>query len=506
MSTNMEDDAMKFIFKKIGPIKNAELELGDLTIIAGRNNTGKSYLVYALYGFLKWFSRPDSYVHLFFSEEGRKLRSDKFFSGITDLVSKAMEQGQAEMEISRGHLAQQRKNAMELLTQTFSEKELHHVFSGLEEDFRGASINVELGEEFPEQFDLSDFVADIPLGGKLSTKYDGEKLLVTWSQAEEQAGRLFAGKDEMRRSVIFWGFYFRFLFPELRRYNSNSSAENLFISSAERFSISLFYKELDFTKSKVMEIIQQMVSAERREDRLDPLILISKLTNKKSSRYARPIRDNIDFTRDLPETQKRTSELYECKLHDEIKEMMGGYYRIANETIMFRSKARGKEHKFAIPLYLASSSARGLSDLYFFLRHIAEPGQLLMIDEPESHLDTVNQRLMARLLARLVKAGLKVLITTHSDYLIMEINNLIMLSGVSKDKKAHKAVREKHKYAEGDFLEPDKVRAYVANGTTLERCKIDKLGIEMPVFDDAIDAINSASSALAARLSHDEEE
>ena len=44
---------MKFRFKNIGPIKEAELELGDLTIIAGRNNTGKTYMVYTLYGFLK---------------------------------------------------------------------------------------------------------------------------------------------------------------------------------------------------------------------------------------------------------------------------------------------------------------------------------------------------------------------------------------------------------------------------------------------------------------------
>ena len=42
-----------FRFKNIGPVKEADMELGDLTIIAGRNNTGKTYLAYTLYGFLK---------------------------------------------------------------------------------------------------------------------------------------------------------------------------------------------------------------------------------------------------------------------------------------------------------------------------------------------------------------------------------------------------------------------------------------------------------------------
>ncbi|MDM8517001.1 AAA family ATPase [Desulfobacterales bacterium HSG16] len=44
---------MKAVFKNIGPISKAEFDLKDLTIIAGANNTGKTYLAYTLYGFLK---------------------------------------------------------------------------------------------------------------------------------------------------------------------------------------------------------------------------------------------------------------------------------------------------------------------------------------------------------------------------------------------------------------------------------------------------------------------
>ena len=48
-----------FKFKNVGPVADADLELGDLTIIAGRNNTGKTYLVYTLYGFLQmWHTWP----------------------------------------------------------------------------------------------------------------------------------------------------------------------------------------------------------------------------------------------------------------------------------------------------------------------------------------------------------------------------------------------------------------------------------------------------------------
>jgi AAA15 family ATPase/GTPase len=53
----------RFQFRNLGPISEAELELGDLTIIAGRNNTGKTYLTYVLYEFLKRVS-----IHVLYSK------------------------------------------------------------------------------------------------------------------------------------------------------------------------------------------------------------------------------------------------------------------------------------------------------------------------------------------------------------------------------------------------------------------------------------------------------
>ena len=41
---------VRFHFRALGPIKEAELELSGLTILAGRNNTGKTWLATALYG------------------------------------------------------------------------------------------------------------------------------------------------------------------------------------------------------------------------------------------------------------------------------------------------------------------------------------------------------------------------------------------------------------------------------------------------------------------------
>lgn len=57
---------MKFEFKNLGPIHQGEIELADLTVLCGKNNTGKTYVTNALYSFFQnWldlidWSLPDS--------------------------------------------------------------------------------------------------------------------------------------------------------------------------------------------------------------------------------------------------------------------------------------------------------------------------------------------------------------------------------------------------------------------------------------------------------------
>ena len=44
---------MKLSFENLGVLPVGELNIADLTVICGDNNTGKTYLTYALYGLLK---------------------------------------------------------------------------------------------------------------------------------------------------------------------------------------------------------------------------------------------------------------------------------------------------------------------------------------------------------------------------------------------------------------------------------------------------------------------
>ena len=464
-------------FRNIGPVKDAELELGDLTVIAGRNNTGKTYLAYTLYGFLKmWKDWPEAFFML---SSGNKTP----FSTLHDIAKQVIREGQAVLPIDRNTLDQQRQLLISEVANTFSDHTLPNVvFSSQSSYFEESSLAIEVNEGIHN--DTHHFTAeDTAEGFSLSIQCDQNSVVIRVKNLKNQRR---ISDPEYFIARCYFLFLLRDYFPEP------------FILSAERFGISLFYRELDFTKNRLVEVLQKL-SDDKNRDRISPYLFI----DTASSRYALPIKDNIDYTRSIPDRRAKKGELYEHKLFDDVKDMMGGYYGAAGDDIRFISKVRGKGRSFNIPLHLASSSVRGLSDFYFFLRHVAKSNHLLIIDEPESHLDTANQILLARLLARFARAGLKVLITTHSDYLVKEINNLVMLSRPFADKDS---VIKKLKYGADDFLEPESIRAYVAENNGLSRCNVDKLGIDMPVFDTTIDEINDAANELASRAAEDSEE
>ena len=150
----------------------------------------------------------------------------------------------------------------------------------------------------------------------------------------------------------------------------------------------------------------------------------------------------------------------------------------------------------------SSSAVRSLLDIGFYLRHVAQPGDLLMVDEPELNLHPENQRCMARLFARLVNIGIKVFITTHSDYIIKELNTLIMLN---HDKPHLKRIAENEGYKQEELISSDKIKVYIAEealvkvdgnrkktrNITLILAEIDpELGIEARSFDQTIDEMN----------------
>ena len=86
----------------------------------------------------------------------------------------------------------------------------------------------------------------------------------------------------------------------------------------------------------------------------------------------------------------------------------------------------GKTH--AIPLMSASSMVSELAPVVIFIRHYLRKGSIFILEEPEAHLHPGSQREIASALVQLVHAGVKVIITTHSDNILEQIGNFIHAS------------------------------------------------------------------------------
>ena len=477
----------RFLLKDLGPVEEAYLGLGNLTLIAGRNNTGKTYMVYALQGFLQFFDALAMKTMEVWSIRG-------FFSGAirpndSFLAGELLGAGRVSFKIEKDGLDRDRaslfQDSAELYSQTYLDTVLSAPPTGT---FERAVFDVEADWGAHEYSSSANWLID---GAEVSVSYDEDDLSFSLHWIDEKGRnntqrQLTQVKDGLRRA------YIRFLTQ-----GDDVFGNSLHCTTAARFAVSLLHKDLESKRRSIVQALHQ----ERPLQLKDGSIWVSAKAIEGASRYALPIEYEIDFIKDIPADFPAPPRDVDISPFGNIVRMMGGHYTKLEDEIFFDS-TEGSPRQFRIPLHLASSSAIELSSIYFYLalgRKSDNP--ILIIDEPESHLDPINQIEFARALARWTNSGIRVLISTHSDYIVKEINNLIMLHHDFEDKEE---VVGRLGYSES--LDPETVRAYVADNGGLDECDIDKYGIDMPYFDYTIDRINAVSNELAGRLSAEEDQ
>ena len=86
--------------------------------------------------------------------------------------------------------------------------------------------------------------------------------------------------------------------------------------------------------------------------------------------------------------------------------------------------------KESLPLMRASSMVSELAPVVLYLRHVVQPGDVLIIEEPESHLHPAMQVEFMRVLAAAARSGIRIIMTTHSEWILEELANLVRLSAL----------------------------------------------------------------------------
>lgn len=449
---------MKITLQNLGIIRYAEFMLADLTIICGKNNTGKTYATYAFFGFLYYW---------------RKLSSVKISNKI---VEDLLNNGSVKLDIN-----QYIEKFDRILLDTCNKYLffLPDVFASSPRYFDKTSFNIEI---LNENLDVKTVFS------RTYRSQSTELLVVELINENELSISLLTEQKNitLEKNIIVdlisecvLDIIFADNFP------------NPFILSAERTGAAIFRRELDFTRNK---ILSKMASLQEDNKQL-------KLLSSVYTEYALPVKLNVDFARNLGEYTKSTSFLAESfpEIFSLYHDLLGGSFAIDKNGLLSFTPAQSSRK---LSLVESSSGVRSLLGLGFYLRHKARPGDLLLIDEPELDLHPANQRRMAQLLGMIVNAGIKVFITTHSDYIIKEINTLIMLnqSGNKMD-----ALIDRENYSRNSLINPDNVKAYIAKNdlvaipgqrrrqriNTLSMARVDKEnGIEINSFDETINDMN----------------
>lgn len=106
----------------------------------------------------------------------------------------------------------------------------------------------------------------------------------------------------------------------------------------------------------------------------------------------------------------------------------------------------------------------------------------------------------------MINKGLRLLISTHSDYIIREINNMIMWGSLKNDELS---TREELGYNKDEILNKKQVGVYVfefdnilKNHVAINEIPVDDNGFEIESIDNSIRLLNeSGENAYAMKLS-----
>lgn len=133
-----------------------------------------------------------------------------------------------------------------------------------------------------------------------------------------------------------------------------------------------------------------------------------------------------------------------------------------------------------------------LNVLFYYL--LNQKKAYFIIEEPESHLFPDAQKKIAQFISAAKKGGNKVLVTTHSPYILGEMNNLLYANRISKSvdrAKLKKIIKE------NQWIEFEQFAAYYLEAGKASNCVDDEFqSIENEIIDGASDDINKEFSEM----------
>ena len=402
------------------------MNLRPLTIFVGRSNTGKTYFSKLIYAIHKSFSgfpqipfvRSHYFPFIFIDEPKDSLKLA--FQDLKQIKNEHMGIRNHIFDIYKNNLANNSDQILKEIAQCFGTKDISTIrrSNSIKKNFKieascqgtsmeiwsfaiGAkkkTVSVDINFN-PNAFEISD-----SLYRKLISKIEKQVDLMS-SNSEDK----FSDYDY--DSFALGNFIFELAYPD------SGSHQNSYFLPANRGGILESHKFVaDVWLSQIPSLGLKHSPA------LQPLPRVS-----------------VDFIRTMLMTERRYQTLSEKPEYtgpgilDRVAkfiedELIGGKLQAntSTETAYPVFEYTPSNAKRPLKLDAASSMISELAPIIVTARFHLEPYDLLIIEEPEAHLYPGALPLIAKCLAKLVRSNVRVLITTHSDWLLKSLRNLIL--------------------------------------------------------------------------------
>ena len=164
----------------------------------------------------------------------------------------------------------------------------------------------------------------------------------------------------------------------------------------------------------------------------------------------------------------------------------------------------GGEH---VNMSAAASSIKEISPLLFLLKNHSGTKVAICLEEPEAHLHPSMQIQVADLIAECINNGFLFHITTHSDYFMDRLNQLIKLGNIrKKDETTFKKYCTTNGLSEKTFLDGDNVKAYFFHRdnetakVVIEELPVEEGGIPMKTFYETVEKMRKQDEQIDKML------
>ncbi len=461
---------MIFKAENVGVVYKCEIDLSKkLIIFTGPNNTGKTYIAHTIYGLFRKQYRinilPKLRNHLsanISKNEGKidlieLFENYNFFNQISKSYTKTLPLIFASPESNFENSTIEINETLEKLREIFSEKEIEKTSIGFQ--------NYEIIFHKKKKSTYLEYYF-ISSGNKIEGKSIKNKEII------------FANLSRGIVVDIIIDIVLGLLLPKV------------FIAPAERMAINIFNKELSVQRNVLLDKLLELGASSNKKTKDDPFDIL----NRRATRYPLPIRESLEIADDITNYKKKTSRF--SYLAEELEtNILDGQIVITRDGEVEYRPNKNKSKKLS--MHLTASMVKSLSNLVIYFRHLAETGDYIIIDEPELNLHPDNQILLSRWISRIIKEGFKVIITTHSDYILNELNVHILLS---KYKSRNKLP---FNYKKENIMKPEEVGVYLFNypnknsrKTKVKALEVTENGFEVNTIDEVINSLNRRIHSL----------